>query len=92
MFNRHNGRNKNGRRSSASPDDGIPHPSPRRLQHVQWLVWVFSDNKVIDPFMGSGTTLRAAKDLRRQAIGIEIKEEYCELAVKRMSQMVMQFA
>jgi len=71
--------------------DRLPHPCARRLEHVVWLVNQFSDHQVIDPFMGIGTAAVAAKKLSRQFIGIEIEEKYCEIAVKRLSQEVMNF-
>jgi len=65
------------------------HPCPRRIQHVMWLVKWFSESSIIDPFMGTGTTMRAAKDLGRKAIGIEIEEKYCEIAARRLQQEVL---
>jgi site-specific DNA-methyltransferase (adenine-specific) len=69
------------------------HPTPKPLDLIVKLVDLFTDplELICDPFMGSGTTLRAAKDLGRRAIGIEIEEKYCEIAAKRLSQEVMQF-
>lgn len=69
------------------------HPCARPLTQTSYLVECLSefDNTVLDPFMGSGTTLRAAKDLGRKAIGIEIEEKYCEIAAKRLSQEVFDF-
>ena len=89
LFMRHDGKHKNKLMNRTDISADLPHPCARRYEHVRWLVKQFSDYEVIDPFAGSGTTLLAAKNMNRKAVGIEIKEEYCEVAVKRLSQMVM---
>jgi site-specific DNA-methyltransferase (adenine-specific) len=67
------------------------HPCPKPISAWRWLARKVSvdGDLILDPFMGSGTTLRAAKDLGRRAIGIEIEERYCEIAANRLSQGVL---
>lgn len=72
----------------------LAHPSSRSLAHVKWLVNWFTglDDLVCDPFMGIGTTLLAAKNKERRAVGIEIEERFCEIAACRLSQGILDFA
>ena len=66
------------------------HPTQKPVMLMSRILGMFSFcETILDPFIGSGTTLRAAKDLGRKAIGIEIEEKYCEIAAKRMSQEVL---
>lgn len=67
------------------------HPCPKPIEWGHWLVPRATpfDGLVIDPFCGSGTTLRAAKDLGRRAIGIERNAAYAEIAVRRVGQEVL---
>lgn len=67
------------------------HPGPRSLVAAQWLLswWTDPGDVVFDPFAGSGTTLLAAKNLGRKAVGVEIEERYCEGIAERLSQAVM---
>ena len=64
------------------------HPTQKPIELMKMLLGV-GGGTILDPFMVSGTTLRAAKDLGRKAIGIEIEERYCEIAVKRLAQQVL---
>ena len=67
------------------------HPSRRSLVHMKWLVRWFStpDETILDPFCGSGTTLRAAKEMGRRAVGIEIDSRWCQQAVEGLAQGVL---
>ena len=68
------------------------HPCAKPIKFWKMLlarVSVKYTDVVLDPFMGSGTTVNACKDTNRKCIGIEIEEKYCEIAAKRCSQSVM---
>jgi site-specific DNA-methyltransferase (adenine-specific) len=69
----------------------VAHPCAKPLAFWRWLVARASlpGQMILDPFVGSGTTLEVAKLLGRHAIGIEIDPKYCEIAVKRLRQEVL---
>lgn len=69
-------------------DGGQGHPTAKPLPMVADWVRLFTNpgDLILDPFAGSGTTLRAAKDEGRRAIGVELDEAYCEVIAKRLSQ------
>ena len=66
------------------------HPAPFPLSLAHRIVTAYSSKGdiVLDPFMGSGTTLVEARYLNRQAIGIDIEERYCKIAVKRIKRIL----
>jgi len=66
------------------------HPTQKPVPLMCWCIEQAGEvETILDPFMGSGTTLRAAKDLNRHCIGIELEEKYCEIAVSRLKQQVL---
>lgn len=71
------------------PEVRDDHPAPFPIGLPLRVIGATTARDVLDPFMGSGTTLRAAKDLGRRAVGIEIDERYCEIAARRMAQGVL---
>jgi site-specific DNA-methyltransferase (adenine-specific) len=72
-------------------DSSHPCEKPIGLLYDWIEAFTDKDELILDPFCGSGTTLRAAKDLGRRAIGIEISESYCEVAASRLGQQVLDF-
>lgn len=71
------------------PDES-DHPTPKPVELMEKCIQLFTNpgDTVLDPFMGEGPTIEAAKNLGRNAIGIELEERYCKAAVMRLRQEV----
>lgn len=80
--------------NTAKGDERPNHPCPKPISLMLAQIEQFTDpgDLILDPFMGSGTTLRAAKDLGRRTIGIEIEEKYCFIAAQRLQQETLPLA
>lgn len=79
------------RYQSGGRRDTGDHPAvfPLQLATDHICSWSRDGDVILDPFLGSGTTLRAAKDLGRAAIGVEIYQPYCDQAIQRLRQQVL---
>ena len=78
--------------SRSDRGEGNDHPTVKPSDLMKWLVTLTATptgGTVLDPFMGSGTTVYAAKEMGRKAIGIELDEQWCEVAAQRCSQEVL---
>lgn len=70
-------------------NEALYHPTQKPVELIQWaltLRWTNQFSSILDPYMGAGSTLIAAKNLGRRAVGVEIEERYCEIAARRLSQ------
>ena len=86
------GRRPNGFSTTEATDRTISHPCPKPLGQTMWMVCrvSFDGETILDPFMGSGTTLVACQKLGRHGTGIEIDEEYWRIACKRVDEAARQ--
>lgn len=88
--NDHDGAQQNVFKCAPVTGNSKEHIAEKPTDVMRWVLSVTQPNALIlDPFMGSGATLRAAKDTGRRAIGIEVDERYCEIAARRLSQEVL---
>jgi site-specific DNA-methyltransferase (adenine-specific) len=76
---------------SIQTDRHVDHPAPFPEELPRRLIKLYSyvGDTVLDPFCGSGTTVKVARDLRRNAIGVELSERYCRIAAGRCAQTML---
>ena len=65
------------------------HPTEKPVDLIKQIIAANVGDTILDPFLGSGTTLVAAKQLNRNAVGIEISAEYCAIAKSRLEQSIL---
>lgn len=67
------------------------HPTQKPASLMRWIVgkWTEPGDLVLDPYMGSGPVAQACADLGRRYIGVELVEDYCRVAVERLSQQTL---
>lgn len=72
-------------------EENFNHPGYTPYKLATKAISTFTNKSIIDPFSGSGSILRAAKDLNIKSIGIEIDEKWCQIAAERMTQETVNF-
>lgn len=86
------GRDRDILRFSRGNTSAYVHPTQKPISLLRYLIGRHESGVILDPFMGSGSTIVAAQSMNRRAIGIEIEERYCEIAARRLEQEVLVFA